>query len=86
MTTEDIRQAISEAVGREFTFKGSTKDCHIFKTEPKDNGHYLTFVVQIDNVAVCSLVEMVDDDGIWDGWLFDVLKYVDNLRAKGFKR
>jgi len=81
--TEDIRQAISAAVGREFTFKGSTKDCHIFKTEPNDNGHYFLFVVKIDNVAVCSLVEIDSEGEVWDGRLFDVAKYVDNLRAKG---
>lgn len=80
---EVIRQAISEAVGREFKFRGSTKDCHLFNTETNNNGHYLLFVAQIDDVAVCCLTEMDCEDEVYDGRLFDVAKYVDNIRAKG---
>lgn len=80
---EVIRQAITEVVGREFPFSGSTKDCYLFKTETNDNGHYFLLVVKKANIAVCSLVEMEADDEVWDGRLFDVAKYVDILRAKG---
>ena len=87
METKEQRQAlietINDVIAEDFNYWGATPDCYLFRRSITDDEYWM-FAVQKENLGMCGLTVFHDTE-VLDSRMFDVAKYTDTLRAKGFK-
>ena len=76
-------ETINDVIGEDFNYWGATSDCYLFRRYIMTD-EYWVFVVQKENLGTCALYVCGDDEGLLESRMFDVAKYTDTLRAKGF--
>jgi len=87
METKEQRQAlietINDVIGEDFNYWGATPDCYLFRWCITDDDYWM-FAVQKENLAMCALSVYHDTEVLYSV-MFNVAKYTDTLRVKGFK-